>query len=100
LKKGHQEEHAMNQRWTLYFENVGRIDKGDVRIAPMAYRNHPMGPQLPDPILIKQNIDDSTLAQTEWVTGKVNLPELGQIILRRRRRRLDEATGIGQYAIA
>lgn len=25
----------MNQRWTLQFENLGRIDKGEVRIAPM-----------------------------------------------------------------
>jgi hypothetical protein len=88
----------MNQRSILYFENLSRIDKDEVRIAPMAYRNHHMGAQLPDPILLKQNIDDSTPAQTEWVTGKVNLPELGQIILRRRQ--LDEATGIGQYAFA
>jgi hypothetical protein len=25
----------VNQRWTLQFENLGRIDKGEVRIAPM-----------------------------------------------------------------
>lgn len=25
----------MKQRWTLYFENLGRIEKGEVRIAPM-----------------------------------------------------------------
>jgi len=64
----------------------------------VAYRNHHMGAQLPDPILLKQNIDDATQAQTEWATGKVDLPELGQINLHRQQ--LDEVTGIGQYAFA
>jgi len=64
----------------------------------VAYRHHHMGAQLPDPILLKQNINDTTQAQTEWVTGQVNLPELGQTILHRQP--LDEVTGIGHYAFA
>ena len=62
----------------------------------VAYRKHNMGSQLPDPILLKQNINESAQAQTEWITGKVNMPELGQIILHRQQ--LDELTGIGRYA--
>jgi hypothetical protein len=64
----------------------------------VAYRNHHMAEQLPDPILLKLNIADATLAQVEWASGRVNLPELGPTTLHRQQ--LDEVTGIGHHVFA
>ncbi|MDP2770607.1 MAG: hypothetical protein Q8O81_12340 [Giesbergeria sp.] len=62
----------------------------------LAYRNHHMGDQMPDPVLLKQNIAGANQAQTDWATGFVNLPDVGRVALHRQQ--LDEATGMGRYA--
>jgi len=64
----------------------------------VAYRTHHMGENMPDPILLKQNIHQAPAAQTEWITGFVNLPDLGRVRLHRQQ--LDQQTGKGSYAFA
>jgi len=62
----------------------------------VAYRKHHMGDNLPDPILLKQNINSALQTQTEWNEGLVDLAEVGQV--RMHRQPLDISTGTATYA--
>lgn len=76
----------------LGIQLAGRVD------VLLDYLHHHMGYQLPNFVLLKQNIHQANRAQMECLVRKVNLPALGEVVLHHKQ--LVAATSTGQYTLA